>query len=97
MEELNPTFAQAKVLSKLEVKAGYWSIQLELTSQMLTTFRTPFGRYCWQRLPFGLNVSQDIFQSRMDEILEDLPGVASIADDITVCGMDQTDHDKNLI
>ncbi len=97
LEELNPTFAQAKVFSKLDAKAGYWSIQLEPTSQLLTTFRTPFGRYCWQRLPFGLNVSQDIFQSRMDEILEDLPGVASIADDIGVCGTDQMDHDKNLI
>ena len=64
---------------------------------MLTTFRTPFGRYCWKRLPFGLNVSQDIFQARVDEILERLPGVVDIADDVCVLGINQEDHDKNLV
>jgi hypothetical protein len=97
LEELNPAFAHAKVFTKLDAKAGYWSVPLHADSQLITTFRTPFGRYCWQRLPFGLNVSQDIFQARMDIILEDLPGVASIADDICVFGTDQADHDTNLI
>lgn len=60
VEELNPKFANAKVFSKLDAKAGYWSIHLDPESQLLTTFRTPFGRYCWTRLPFGLSVSQDI-------------------------------------
>ena len=84
LEELNPTFTGAQFFSKLDAKAGYWSIPLDEGSQLLTTFRTPIGRYCWMRLPFGLNVSQDIFQSRMDTLLEGLPGVASIADDV-VC------------
>ena len=29
-------------------------------------------------------MSQDIFQDRMDEILEDLPGVVGITDDVCV-------------
>ena len=86
MEELNPQFAKAKVFTKLDAKAGYWAIHLEKKSQLLTTFRTPFGRYCWLRLPFGLNVSQDILQSRMDQHLDGLTGVVSIADDIMVFG-----------
>ena len=72
LEEINPALSKAKVFSKLDAKAGYWSVQLKEDSQPLTTFRTPFGRYCWKRLPFGLRVSQDIFQARMDEILEGL-------------------------
>ena len=96
LEELNTEFADARVFSKLDVKAGYWSVHLDPDSQLLTTFRTPFGRYCWTRLPFGLNVSQDIFQARMDEILEDLPGVTSIHDDVCVHGKDEEDHDRNL-
>ena len=63
-EELSPTFAQAKFFSKLDAKAGYWSVHLDELRQLLTTFRTPFWRYCWMRLPFGLTVSQDIFHSR---------------------------------
>lgn len=86
LEELNPAFTNAKVFSKLDAKAGYWSIPLHRDSQLTTTFRTPFGRYCWQRLPFGLNVSQDIFQSRMDIILENLQGVVNIVM-ISVCSV----------
>ena len=70
----------------LTQKAGYWSIHLDEDSQLLTTFRTQFGRYCWSRLPFGLCVSQDWFPAKMDQILEGLHGVVSIADDIAVCG-----------
>ena len=96
VEELNPQFAKAKVFSKLDAKAGYWAIHVEKKSQLLTTFRTPFGRYCWLRLPFGLIVSQDIFQSRMDQHIDGLTGVVSIADDIVVFGENEEDHDRNL-
>ena len=61
LEEQNPMFTNAKVFTKLDAKAGYWAVKLDESSQLLTTFRTPFGRYCWKRLPFGLNISQDIF------------------------------------
>jgi hypothetical protein len=97
VEELNPEFANAKVFSKLDAKTGYCSVHLEEESQLLTTFRTPFGRYCWRRLPFGLKVSQDIFQAKMDQIVESLPGVACIADDIVVHGKDERSHDENMI
>ena len=73
------------------------AVQLEEDSQPLTTFRTPFGRYCWKRLPFGLRVSQDIFQARMDEILEGLNGVVGIADDVAVFGATEAEHNHNLL
>ena len=63
---------------------------------MLTTFQSPFGRYCFQRLPFGLSVSQDIFQLKMDQILEQVDGTVSIADDIAVYAKDDKEHDKVL-
>jgi len=94
LEEINPLFSGAKLFSKLDAKAGYWSVPIEEKCQILTTFRTPFGRYCFTRLPFGLNISQDIFQQRMDEMLE---GCASIANDISVFGKDEEEHDRNLL
>ena len=90
-------FTNAKVFTKLDAKAGYWAVKLDESSQLLTTFRTPFGRYCWKRLPFGLNISQHIFQARMDYILEGLKGVVSIADDVCVFGTTDKEHDTNLI
>ncbi len=97
LEEINPQLAKAKYFSKMDAKAGYWSIPLAEESQELTTFRTPFGRYCFQRLPFGLSVSQDIFQQEMDRIIEQVPGSVCIADDIVVFGSSEKEHNDNLI
>lgn len=96
LEELTHKFAGAQVFSKMDAKSGYWSVQLHPESQLLTTFNSPFGRFCFNRLPFGLKVSQDIFQQAMDQVLQDLPGVVAIADDITVYGKDEEEHDVNL-
>ena len=97
LEELNHKFARSQYFSKLDAKAGYWSVQLDEESQPLTTFQTPFGRYCYVRLPFGLSVSQDIFQQRMDMVLEQCEGAEGIADDVVVHGETEELHDKNLI
>ena len=49
-----------------------------------------------ERVTFGLCVSQDIFQQRMDEILESLEGCVGIAD-ICIFGATQEEHDQRLI
>ena len=97
VEDLNHRFTGMKVFSKLDAKAGYWSAKLDPESKKLTTFQTPFGRYCFQRLPFGLSVSQDIFQLEIDRILEKCKGACGIADDIVICGADEEEHDRNLV
>ena len=63
---------------------------------MLTTFNSPFGRYCFLQLPFGLGCSQDIFQKKMDQILEECQGCIGIADNITVHGRTEAEHDARL-
>ena len=49
------------------------------------------------QMPFGTKMSQDVFQLRMDAILEQCPGVIGIQDDMVIFGVDQEDHDANLI
>lgn len=84
------------MFSKLDAKVGHWSVCLEENSQLLTTFRIPFGCYCFQKLAFGLNISQDVFQQRMDEILEGLQGCVRMADDVCAFGSTE-EHDRNLL
>ena len=96
VEEINPELSKAKFFSKLYTKTGYWSICLAKDSTELTTFRTPFGRYCYLRLPFGLSVSQDIFQQHMDCIIEKCEGVHGINDDLIVHGATEEEHGKRL-
>ena len=97
LEEIQWKLNGATCFSKMDAKTGYWSIKLDEESQPITTFRTPYGRYCYKRLPFGLSISQDIFQERMDSILEKCEGVIGITDDIIVFGSTEEEHNKNLL
>ena len=82
----------------MDAKDGYWSIELDDQSSRLTAFSSPSSnqRYKFKRLPFGINVAQDLFQEAMDTITRNLNGVISIADDICIFGANETDHDENL-
>lgn len=62
----------------------------------MITFNTPFGRYRYLRVPFGLNISQDEFQRKIDESFEGISGVTAIVDDILVFGRTRDEHDENL-
>ena len=96
IEELTNKFSGAKFFSKLDARHGYWSVKLDDESSKLTTFNSPKGRYRFTRLPFGLNVSQDVFQKHMDDILDQCPGTTGITDDVVVYGKTEEEHDRNL-
>ena len=69
VEEVTHKFTHSYYFTKLDAHHGYWSIILNQESSLLMTFRSPFVRYHFLRLPFGLVCSQDIFQKKMDQIL----------------------------
>ena len=96
VEEVTHKFVNSHYFTKLDAHHGYWSIVLDEESSLLTTFNIPFGRYCFLCLPFGLVCSQDIFQKKMDQFLEECPGCIRITDDITVHGCTEAEHDAHL-
>ena len=96
LDDILPRLSKAKVFSILDARCGYWNVKLDKESQLLTTFNTPFGRYCFKRLPFGVISAQDVFQKKMDTVIEGLESAASISDDVLVWGDDESDHDNNL-
>ena len=91
-----------KSLPSLDLKEGFWHVKLSEKSSYLTTFWTPFGRYRWLRMPFGISSAPEEFQRRQHEAIEGLQGTESLIDDILVYGKGQTideaiaDHDRNL-
>ena len=62
----------------------------------MMTFGTFFGRYRYLVMPYGSIDSQDAFQAKMDQILEGLERVVSIANDIVVHGVTEEQHDNNM-
>lgn len=95
-EEMTAKLGGSTVFSSLDAASGFWQIPLDKDSQRLTTFITPFGRYCFKRLPFGITSAPEIFQRKMLETLEGLQGVAVYMDDIIVHGGDMKEHDERL-
>ena len=96
LEDILPQLQGASVFTILDARSGYWNVKLDDESKLLTTFNTPYGRYCFRRLPCGLISAQDVFQKKVDQTFEDLPGVIAIADDIVVFGKTEAEHDKHL-
>ena len=102
IEEILPDLKNAKVFSVVDAKDGFWHVPLDNESSLLTTFNTPFGRYRWCRMPFGISTASEEFQRRQDEVVEGLPGVLSVVDDIIIYGEGDTeeeairDHDSKF-
>ena len=63
---------------------------------MLTTFVTPFGRYHFNELPFGVSSAPELFQKRMSNILNGLKGTLCLIDDVLIFGKTQEEHDQRL-
>ena len=101
-DDVLPDLSRAKVFTKFDARNRYWHVQFDDESSKLTTFDTPFGRYRWKRLPFGISVASEIFQKRLKQALDRLDGLLSIHDDMVVYGVGDTeeepmaDHNKNL-
>ncbi|XP_069134370.1 uncharacterized protein [Argopecten irradians] len=64
LEDIAPRLAAAKVFSKLDASSGFYQVPLNTGSSRLTTFITPFGRFAFRRVPFGITSAPEIFQHK---------------------------------
>lgn len=96
VEESLSKMAGAKVFSKIDCKDGFWQIPLHPDSRLLTTFVTPWGRYCYNRLFMGLTSASEFFHCTISNLLSDLQGVVVHIDDIAIFGSSESEHDERL-
>ena len=96
---VDDTLAQlsgATVFSKLDANSGFSQVPLSDESRLLTTFITPFGRYCFNKLPFGISSAPELFQCRMNVILNGLQGILCHMDDVLIYAATKEEHNKRL-
>ncbi len=96
LEDITSKLAGAQYFSVPDTRSGYWAIKLSTESSLLTIFNTPFGRYRFLRMPFGISSAQDEFQRCVNDTYEGLKSVASIVDDVLVFGKNRQEHNDNL-
>ncbi len=96
LDDVLPSMSQSKKFSVFDLSQGYLHCELDEESSRLCTFATPYGRYRYLRLPFGLNASSEIFQKRLHQALDKLDGIHCIADDVVAHGRNGDDHDTHV-
>jgi hypothetical protein len=95
-ETIMAEMSGVKVMSTIDLESGFWQAPVTPDSVPLLTFATPWGRYQYLRLPFGLSNAPEEFHRRLVDALKDIPGVIVYLDDVFVGGEDTKQHDERL-
>lgn len=89
-----------KWFSTVDLKAGYWQVELRPEDKEKTAFTTGIGKGLWQFrvMPFGLCNAPATFERLMERVLVGLLGDACLVylDDVIVMGRSFSEHRKNL-
>ncbi len=65
VDQVLAQIGKAKHFSKLDANSGFWQIELSSESSKLTTFITPYGRYRFNRLPFGITSAPALLRGKL--------------------------------
>ena len=96
VDETLTKIGKASYFTKLDANSGFYQINMDPKSAEFTCFSTPFGRYVYKRLPMGISSAPEVFMREMSQILEGLPGVACMMDDVVVFAKTKQEHDARL-
>ena len=74
-------FSNAKVFTQLNASQGFWQMKLDEESSYLTTFTTPFGRFCHKRLLFGIKSAHEVYHKTISQRFYSIPNVDTSMDE----------------
>ena len=94
--EIVADMAGAQFFSKLDASQGFYQMQLDDASTKLCTMATPFGRYSFQRMPYGISSAPEVYHKTIERLMEGLEGVRVFIDDILIWGTTKEEHDSRL-
>ena len=95
-ESISNHLSGKKVFTVIDMSNCYWHKKLDEESSYLCAFNTPFGRYKFNRMPFGICSASDVAQKMVDDEFSDIPGALAVHDDIIVSGANTEEHDIAL-
>ena len=81
-----------KYFTVVDALKGYHQVLLDDESAELTTFSTPFGRYRYLRLPFGITHAGDDYCRRVSDIFDSIPNSRRIVEDLVVFSKTYAEH-----
>ena len=83
-EEIFSEMHGVKYFCKIDASNGYWQVPVDEESSNLLAFNSPFGRFKFTRMPFGIHSASEVFQREVAQIIEGLEGTRNNQDDIII-------------
>ena len=98
IDDMINNLAHYKVFSTFDLRNAYHQVPILKDDRKYTGFEANGRLYQFRRIPFGVTNGVAVFQRLMDNIIkeEKLKDTFPYLDDITVAGVNQADHDKNV-
>ena len=96
IDEMYAKLKGAKVFSIIDLRSRYHHIALGKSSRAKTAFVTPFGKYEFLMVPFGLAQAPAYFQLLMNKVLNGLKFAMTYLDDIIIFIKNESQHLEHL-
>ena len=96
VEDILARLGKAKYFTTLDLRSAYYHIALDKQSIKQTAFCTPFGKYEYLKLPFGLVQAPSYFQKLMNKVLNELNFTFAYLDDIIIFSNTAEEHLKHI-
>ena len=92
IDEMYAKLKGAKFFSTIDLRSGYYHIALGKDSRAKTAFVTPFGKYEFLQVPFGLAQAPAYFQHLMNQVLDNCSFAMTYLDDIIIFSEMEEEH-----
>ena len=97
IDEMYANLRGGKIFTTLDLQSGYYHIALDKDSKAKTAFVTPFGKYKFNAVPFGLAQAPAYFQQLISIVLQDCSDFAIVyLDDIIIFSRIEQEHLKHI-
>lgn len=97
IQDLSSRVGSAKYFCVLDLKDSFWHVLLDDKSSGYCTFGTIFGTYRFHRLPFGLNISAEVFSQANYKVFGDIKNVFIYVDDLLIFGESEQEMNEALL
>ena len=96
IDEMYAKLKGSRVFSTIDLRSGHHHTPLGKESRAKTAFVTPFGKYEFLMVPFGLAQAPGYFQLLMNKVLEGLSYAMTYLDDIIIFSKNEMEHLEHL-
>ncbi|GFU34774.1 retrovirus-related Pol polyprotein from transposon 17.6 [Trichonephila clavipes] len=99
IEDVFRHFARSKVYSTLDLRNGFFQVDVDEDCRKYTSFIVPDGQFEFNKVPFGISTSPGVFQRYVSSIFRDLTRkgiVISYLDDLVILAKNEQEGLEKL-